>query len=136
MRSSEPVVVIGELAIEKPVGTVKATDETDPPPVPAPMAVRNVEASRVEMVLSALIRVKVMALGFVRVKKFEPTVVAPKLVRAAAAVVAPVPPLARARAWVSVRLLAVVVPRVVVPVTPSVVATATDPVKFAALEIV
>ena len=122
--------------MEKPVGTVKATEETEPPPVPAPIAVRNVVASRVETVLSAFTRMKVMAPGFAKVKKFEPAVVAPRLVRALAAVVAPVPPLAILRAWVSERLLAVVVPKVLVPVTPRVVATARLPVKLAAAEIV
>ena len=45
--------------------------------VPAPIAVRNVAASRADTVLSALKRGKVTAEGLVRVKRFEPIVVAP-----------------------------------------------------------
>jgi hypothetical protein len=48
-------------------------------------------------VLSALILMNVTAAGFVRVKMFEPTVVAPKLVLAPDSVEAPVPPSAMAR---------------------------------------
>lgn len=87
-----PEVVIGEPVTVKPVGTEAATDVTDPPPVPAPIAVLKVAASRAETVLSAFTLRNVIALGFVKVKRFEPAVVPPRLVRAAAAVVAPVPP--------------------------------------------
>jgi hypothetical protein len=107
--------VIGEPETVKPVGTVAETEVTDPPPVPAPIAVRKLAASRAETVLSALTRRKLIAPGFVRVKRFEPTVVAPRLVRAPAAVVAPVPPEANGRAWVRVKLLIVVVAKVAPP---------------------
>jgi hypothetical protein len=70
--------------------------------VPAPIAVRKVEASRAETVLSALKRGKVMAEGLTNVKTFPPTVVAPRLVRASAAVEAPVPPSAIARSVIPV----------------------------------
>jgi hypothetical protein len=79
-----------------------ATQLTEPPPVPAPIAVLKVAASRVETVLSALIRRNVIADGLVSVKKFEPTVVAPRLVRAAGAELAPVPPSAIARSVIPV----------------------------------
>lgn len=95
----------GVVPPEEATGEVPVTDVTVPLPVPAPIAVLNVAASRVDTVLSALMRTKVIALGLVRVKKFDPTVVAPRFVRAVAAVVAPVPPLAIAT--VPVTLLAV-----------------------------
>jgi hypothetical protein len=74
---------------------VKLTDVTVPVVelVPAPIAVRKVAASKADTVLSALKRGNVTAEGLVNVKTFPPTVVAPRLVRAVAAVVAPVPPL-------------------------------------------
>lgn len=75
---------------------VPATEVTLPVPDPAPMAVRKVAASIVVIVLFALIWTKRIALGLASVKKLPPTVVAPKFVRAAAAVVAPLPPLASA----------------------------------------
>jgi hypothetical protein len=62
--------------------------------VPAPMAVRNESASSDETVLSALNLGNAIAATFASVYKFPPRVVAPRLVLAAAAVVAPVPPLA------------------------------------------
>ena len=89
-------------------------------PVVSLSAIPRVEVATAVTVLSALIRASVTALGLVRVKRLAPTVVAPRLVRAPAAVVAPVPPEVRARAWVRVRLLAVVVARVVVPETAKV----------------
>ena len=95
----------GVVPPEDTTGLVPVTLVTVPLPVPAPIAVLNVAASRVDTVLSALMRTKVIALGLVRVKKFDPTVVAPRFVRAVAAVVAPVPPLATAT--VPVTLLAV-----------------------------
>lgn len=64
--------------------------------VPAPMAVRNAVASKEETVLSALKRGKEIDATFASVNKLPPSVVAPKFVRAAAAVVAPEPPLAMA----------------------------------------
>lgn len=74
-----PDVVIGLPAIESPVGTVIATDVTEP--VPAPIAVRKEAASSEETVLSALKRGKAIAATFVIVNRFEPRVVAPKEVR-------------------------------------------------------
>ena len=62
--------------------------------VPAPIALRNVAASRADTVLSALKRGNVIADGLTRVNTLAPTVVAPSDVRAADGVVAPVPPLA------------------------------------------
>jgi len=86
------VVTVPDRLIPETV-PVPPTDVTVPEPVPAPIAVLNVAASRDETVLSAFIRGNVTALGFVNVKKLLPTVVAPKLVLALGAVVAPVPPL-------------------------------------------
>lgn len=76
---------------------VPATEVTEPPPEPAPMAARKSAAFREETVLSALNRGNVTALGLVMMNRFAPSVVAPKLVRAAAAVVAAEPPLAMGR---------------------------------------
>jgi len=53
----------------------------------APMSPRNCAAVRVSTVLLALMRRKLMAPGFVRVKRLPPTVVAPRLVRAVASLV-------------------------------------------------
>ena len=89
-----PLVVIGDPETDKNAGTVAATDVTVPPPVPAPIAVRKSAAFKDETVLSALKRGNVTADGLATVKRFAPSVVAPRLVLAAAAVVAPVPPLA------------------------------------------
>ena len=92
-RVSVPLDVIGPpLNVRPVVPPVALTEVTLPPPEPAPMAVRKVAASSALTVLSALMRGKVMALGFVSVKKLSPTVVAPRPVRAALVVVAPVPP--------------------------------------------
>jgi hypothetical protein len=77
---------------------VPATEVTEPPPLPAPIAVLNVAASIVVTVLSALICMNVTALGFVSVNRLLPTVVAPKAVLAVAADVAPVPPEVRGSA--------------------------------------
>ena len=71
---------------------VQPTLVTVPLPVPAPIAVLNVAASKALTVLSALNLGNVTADGFVKVNKLLPTVVAPKLVLALGAVVAPVPP--------------------------------------------
>lgn len=75
---------------------VPATEVTVPVvlDVPAPMAVRKSAAFREDTVLSALKRRNVTALGLLIVNRLLPSVVAPKLVRAVAAVVAPEPPLA------------------------------------------
>ena len=70
------------------------TEVTEPPPAPAPIAVRNAAASRAETVLSALKRGNVTAPGLGMMKMLLPSVVAPSAVRAPAAVVAFVPPLA------------------------------------------
>ena len=91
--------------------------------VPAPMAVRKAAASSVLTLLSALICIKRMALGLVSVNKFPPTVVAPRLVRAPAAVVAPVPPLATAMA-VPFQVPLVIVPKVVMLLLPAQVLSA------------
>ena len=77
-----------------PIPAITAILVTDPFPIPAPIAVRKLAASKGDTVLSALYRGKVIALGFVIVKRFAPKVVAPKAVLAATAVVAPVPPFA------------------------------------------
>jgi hypothetical protein len=58
------------------------------------MAVRNVAALSAETVLSAFTRKNVTALGLGSTNRFWPAVVPPKFVRAAAVVVAPVPPFA------------------------------------------
>jgi hypothetical protein len=87
-------------------------------PVVSEIAIPRVEVATVEIVLSALTRIKVTALGLAAVKRLAPRVVAPRLVRALAAVVAPVPPEVIARAWPRVKLVIVVVARVEVPVTP------------------
>lgn len=94
-------------------------------PVPAPIAVRKPAASKADTVLSALNRGKVIELGFARVKRLPPSVVAPKLLRAEEAVVAPVPPLARARVPASVIVPVEVIgpPEVVRPVVPPETAT-------------
>ena len=73
---------------------VPATEVTEPPPEPAPMAVRKSAALKDETVLSALNRGNVTALGLLMMNRFAPSVVAPKFVRAVAAVVAAEPPLA------------------------------------------
>lgn len=78
---SVPLVVIGLPVTEMPVPAVAATEVTDPPPVPAPIAVRNVAASSADTVLSALNLGNVTALGLVSVNMLPPTVVAPNDVR-------------------------------------------------------
>jgi hypothetical protein len=95
-----PEVVIGlPVTVSPVVLPEKATDVTVPVVelVPAPIAVRNVAASRVLTVLSAFTLRNVIAEGLVSVNRLPPTVVAPKFVRAPAASVAPVPPLATVR---------------------------------------
>ena len=82
---SVPLVVIGLPVTEMPVPAVAATDVTVPEPVPAPIAVRNVVASKADTLLSALMRGNVMAEGLVSVKKLLPTVVPPSDVRPVAA---------------------------------------------------
>ena len=103
----------GVVPPEEATGEVPVTEVTVPLPVPAPIAVLNVAASRVDTVLSALMRTKVIALGLVRVKKFDPTVVAPRFVRAVAAVVAPVPPLAIATVPVTFAAVPLTLPVIV-----------------------
>jgi len=111
-----PAVVIGEPLTIRPVGTVIATEVTEPLGSPSE------EVAIAVTVLSALIWIRRTALGLAKVKRFEPTVLAPKLVRAPEAVVAPVPPEVIARALDKVRLLMMALPvvlllaRVVVPV--------------------
>ena len=83
-------------------------------PAPAPMAVRKSAAFKEDTVLSALNRGNAIADTFVNVKRFAPRVVAPRFVRAAVSVVAPVPPLAIATVPVTLVALplnvAVIVP--------------------------
>lgn len=129
-----PVVVIGEPVTVKPVGTVAATDETEPLPVPAPTAVRKVEEDNVVTVLSALIWRNDIALGFVKVKRLAPTVVAPRLVRARGTVVAPVPPEDTGSALMRLSVVIVeddmvVVAKVAVPCTAIVPVAVTLPPK-------
>ena len=76
---------------------VKETLVTVPLPVPAPIAVRKAASVRADTVLSALNRGNVIADGLVNVKTLPPTVVAPRAVRAKAAVLDPVPPCAMLR---------------------------------------
>ena len=76
------------------IGAVVAILVTEPPPVPAPIAVLKSDADNALTVLLAFILINLIALGFVSVNKLPPTVVAPKFVIAAAAVDAPVPPFA------------------------------------------
>jgi hypothetical protein len=85
----------------------RATLVTVPLPVPAPIAERNVAASKVDTVLSALNLGNVTALGLVSVKRLPPTVVAPRLVLAPEAEVDPVPPLIRGKAVDRLSALAV-----------------------------
>ena len=94
------VCVLPELLIVKSVPdvpTAKVCDDAvsvfnEVIEFPIPIAVRKSDADNADIVLSAFTLGKVIAEGFVRVKKFPPTVVAPRFVLAAAAVVAPVPP--------------------------------------------
>ena len=91
--------IVPLVVIVPPVRYEPATIEVTVPVVelvPAPMAERNVAASKDETVLSALKRGNVTALGFVIVNRLLPRVVAPKFVRAPDAVEAPEPPLATA----------------------------------------
>lgn len=91
-----PEVVIVEGETDKNAGSVNPTDVTVPLDelVPAPIALRKLAASKADTVLSALKRGKVTALGLVRVNMLLPIALAPRLVRAPAASVALVPPLA------------------------------------------
>ena len=92
-----PVVVIVPPVSVKPLTVPDvATDVTVPLPVPAPIAVRNDAASNVDTVLSALNLGNAIAATFGTVNTFAPRVVAPRLVLAPAAAVAPVPPFATA----------------------------------------
>jgi hypothetical protein len=94
VTASVPAPTIGDPVTVKKVGTDIATEVTLPAPDPAPIAVLKSAAFKAETVLSALNLGKVIALGFVNVYTFPPTVVAPRLVLAVAAEDAPVPPLA------------------------------------------
>ena len=71
----------------------------------------------------ALICSNVRALGFTKVNILSPTVVAPRFVLAAVAVIAPVPPEEIAKALVRLREVIVVVAKVEVPVIDAVPAT-------------
>ena len=105
-----PLVVTVPLRLRPLTVPVPPTEVTVPVvlDVPAPMAVRKSAAFRDETVLSALKRGNVIALGFVTVNRFEPSVVAPSAVRAAAAVVEPVPPFAMATVPVTLAAVPVV----------------------------
>jgi hypothetical protein len=98
LRVMLPLVVTVPDKLKPEAVPVPDTDVTVPVVelVPAPMAVRKDAASKEEMVLSALKRGKAIAATFASVKRFPPSVVAPRFVLAAAAVVAPVPPFATA----------------------------------------
>jgi hypothetical protein len=146
-----PDVVTGDPDTVRPVVPPESSTLVTVPVVelvPAPIAVRNDAASRAVTVLSALKRGKVMALGFVNVKTFAPTVDAPRLVRAVPASVAPVPPFATASVPANVIVPEVVmgdpdtvrpvVPPeratlVTVPEPPPVAAMVIDPVPFVML---
>jgi hypothetical protein len=116
-----PLVVIGPPERVKPVVPPEPETLVTVPVVllvPAPMAVLKLAASSVLTELSALILINVTALGLVRVNRLPPTVVAPKLVRAPLAVVAPVPPLATAIA-VPFQTPLLIVPKVVMLLLPA-----------------
>ena len=82
-----PDVVTVPVKVKPLTVPVPLTDVTVPVVelVPAPIAVRNVAASKAEIVLSALNLGKVTAEGLLIVKMFEPRVVAPNDVRPVAA---------------------------------------------------
>ena len=119
-KVNEPLVVTVPVRVRPLTVPAPLTDVTLPPPVPAPMAARNEAASRADTVLSALKRGNVTAEGSVIVNMLPPRVDAPRLVRATAAVVAPVPPLAIANVppSVSVPLVVIGPPENVSPVVP------------------
>ena len=102
---SVPPSVRLPLAVTVPVSVKPATVPVPPTLVtvptvelvPAPIAVRNVAASNVLTLLSALTRKNVTAPGLASVNKLPPTVVAPKLVRPVAAVKPEAPPSQRLR---------------------------------------
>ena len=93
-----PVVVTVPLNVNPLTVPVPPTLVTVPFPfpVPAPIAVLNAAASKADTVLSEKLTLKNLSLvvTFGNINKFAPTVVAPRLVLAFAAVVAPVPPFA------------------------------------------
>jgi hypothetical protein len=101
-------LIAGVVPPDEATGDVPVTLVTVPFPVPAPIAVLKSAAFNADTVLSALKRGKVIALGLVRVKRLLPTVVAPRFVLAALAVVAPVPPLAIATVPVTFEAVPVV----------------------------
>ena len=102
-------------------------------PVVSLSAMPKVEVATAETVLSAFMRRKESVPGLVSVKMFEPTVVAPRLVRAPAAVLAPVPPDVNARALMMFKVVMVeeemvVVEKVEVPEKVEVFEMAREPV--------
>ena len=72
------ITVLDKSVSTADVSVNAATDVTEPPPVPAPIAVLNDAASNHETVLFALACKNVIADGFVDVNIFPPTVVAPR----------------------------------------------------------
>jgi len=115
------VRVVEEAKTSGPVPTSSDSKAAKPAEVEKLAERPRVEVATAVTVLSAFIRISVTALGLVRVKMLDPTVVAPKLVRAPAAVEAPVPPEVRPRAFTRLRVVmvdeeTVVVAKVEVPV--------------------
>ena len=93
-----PTPVTGEPLTVNPAGAESATLDTVPLAAPAPIAARKLPASSADTELSALICKNEMAPGLAKVKRLEPTDVAPKFARAPAAEEEPVPPFTSASA--------------------------------------
>ena len=96
-------VMFGVAPPDEAKGAEAVTEVTEPVPEPAPIAVRKSAAFKADTVLSALNCGNVTALGFVMVKRFAPSVVAPRLVRAPEAEEDPVPPSVIAKSVPSVK---------------------------------
>ena len=79
-------VAVAQVAVTPLLAAAVETEVTVPVPVPTPIAVLKLAASSAVTELSALNRGKVIAPGFVRVNRLDPTVVAPKEVLPVAAV--------------------------------------------------
>ena len=116
-RGTVPRLIAGVVVpVATLIGDVPDTLVTVPLPVPAPIAVRKALAVKADAVLSALNLGNVIAPGFVNVKRLLPTVVAPRLVLAPAAVVEPVPPLASATVPETLAEFPVILPEISLPV--------------------